>query len=384
MKNIILAFDSFKGCMSSTMIMEAAKKAISMEYPQCNVISYPIADGGEGTISAVAGSMNVRNIEVEVHNPIMDMIMSTYGIVLDSNTAIIEMALASGLPLIPKSKQNPMLTTTYGTGELIKDALDKGCRNIVLGIGGSATNDAGIGVMTALGAQFLDKRGNILKPIGGNLIKISAIDLTNIDIRLSSTKFSIACDVNNPFCGENGAAYIYSPQKGASLQDVVALDEGLRHYAKILNEEMGIDILAIPGAGAAGGVGGGLLPFLNAELKSGIDIILGILHFEEKAKDADLIFTGEGKIDSQTGMGKALGGIMKIAKKYDIPVIALCGAIENNSSLNGMGLTGVFSIQPGPVSLEKAMDVDFALKNIENAIIQILRVINKFNNKQQA
>lgn len=378
MKKIILAFDSFKGSAGSLEIAGAARKGILKECPHCNVVSFPIADGGEGTTEAICTGLEVNHVTCTAHDPLMNPIDVTYGITQDGTTAILEMASASGLPLVPEALRNPLNTSTYGTGEIIRDALQKGCRRFILGIGGSATNDAGTGMLSALGIRFLDESGNPLKPIGSNLIRIAAIDDSSLHPALQEATFTIACDVNNPFYGPQGAAFVYAPQKGASPEEVIALDEGLRHYADILLKQKGVDIAAIPGAGAAGGMGGGLLPFLHATLKPGIDAILDILPFEESLHEADLIFTGEGKLDAQTGMGKALGGILQMAQGRNVPVIALGGAVEATELLNEMGFTAVLPIQPAPVSLERAMQKEFTLDNIERTVAQLIRIIQRF------
>lgn len=375
MKKIILAFDSFKGSASSLDIARSARKAILKEYPLCNVVSFPIADGGEGTTEAICTGLNVNKVSCSAHDPLMNPIEVTYGITKDGTTAVLEMAAASGLPLVPDSLRNPMNTSTYGTGEVILDALNKGCRRFIMGIGGSATNDAGIGMLAALGVRFLDLSGNVLEPKGSSLIQIASIDDSCLHPALKESFFTIACDVNNPFYGLQGAAFVYAPQKGASPDEVKALDEGLRHYADIIRIQRKMDIASIPGSGAAGGMGGGLLPFLHAELKPGIDTILDIFNFREAIRNAGLIFTGEGKLDVQTGMGKALGGILKIANEESVPVIALGGCVEATELLNEMGFTTVLSIQPSPVSLEQAMQAEFTLDNIGRTITQVIRLV---------
>lgn len=378
MKKILLAFDSFKGSVGSLDIAKAAEKAILKVYPHCNIATFPIADGGEGTTEAICTGLNVDRISCLVHDPLMNPIEVTYGITRDGTTAILEMAAASGLPLVPDLLRNPMNTSTYGTGEVVLDALNRGCRQFIMGLGGSATNDAGIGMLAALGVRFLDKSGNRLDPQGSNLMHIASIDDSHLHPALQESSFIIACDVNNPFYGPQGAAFVYAPQKGASDEEVIALDKGLQHYAAVIEEQKGINIASIPGAGAAGGMGGGLLPFLRVTLKLGIDTILEILHFHESLQDADLVFTGEGKLDAQTAMGKALGGILRIAHEQHVPVIALGGGVEATTQLNEMGFTAVLSIQPAPVSLDKAMQKEFTLNNIERTVTQLLRIIQHF------
>ena len=379
MKRIILAFDSFKGCASSQEIAAAARQGITDCLAGCEVVTVPVADGGEGTAEAICASLPVERVSCRVHDPLMCLIEATYGITADGTTAVMEMAAASGLPLVPPEKRNPLLTTTWGTGEMIADALSRGCRRIVMGIGGSATNDAGTGLLAALGYRFLDDQGEELFPAGKNLERIDRIDESGANEALRETTFTIACDVNNPFYGTRGAAAIYAPQKGASPDDVAFLEKGMVHYARVIESSKHIDISTIPGAGAAGGLGGGMLPFLRAELHSGIDIVLEMLRFDEIIRGADLILTGEGKLDRQTGMGKALGGVLRHAKREQVPVIALGGCVEDCEVLNQMGFAGVFSIQPAPVSLQQAMDRAFALQNIRQVVSQIMRTLQIVN-----
>lgn len=264
MKRVILAFDSFKGCASSQEIAASARQGITDVFPECAVVVVPVADGGEGTVEAICSNMSVERVSCRVHDPLMNPMEAAYGITSDGSTAILEMAAASGLPLIPQEKRNPLLTTTWGTGEMIADALQRGCRRIVMGIGGSATNDAGIGLLAALGYRFLDERGEELPPVGESLGKIARVDGSSANKLLCETSFTIACDVNNPFYGSRGAAAVYAPQKGASPDEVDFLEKGMIHYAQVIKETRQMDISEIPGAGAAGGLGGGVLPFLNA------------------------------------------------------------------------------------------------------------------------
>ncbi|MDD2960672.1 MAG: glycerate kinase [Muribaculaceae bacterium] len=378
MKKIILAFDSFKGSLSSEKLSQAATEAIISEIPDCNVIALPIADGGEGTTVSISSALKAHEVVCHVSNPIMKPIVVPYAITKDGKTAIMEMAAASGLPLLSKNYRNPLKTTTYGTGQLIADAISKGCTTIILGIGGSATNDGAIGLLSALGVKFYDTDGKELAPIGENLLKINDFDATALVKIKQKVKFIVACDVNNPLYGENGAAYIYAPQKGASKEDVIILDAGLKNYAEVIARKLGKDISNEHGAGAAGGMGGGLLAFLDAELKSGIDTILDIVDFDEQLQECDLVITGEGKIDAQTGMGKALGGILSRSERKNVPVVVVAGAVDGVKNLNEQGFTSLFSIQPAPVTLEKAMDSNFAYNNIKNEISQIVRLIKRF------
>lgn len=349
-------------------------------YPVCEVVSIPVSDGGEGMMDVLVSAMNGTLISCDVHAPLMNLVKAEYAILGDGVTAVIEMAAASGLPLVPADKRNPMLTSTYGTGELIKDALQKGCRNFLIGIGGSATNDAGTGMLQALGFRFLDKDGAELGGGGHILEKIARIDRAFVVPQLSEAFFTIACDVNNPFSGVAGAAHVFARQKGADDGMVESLDRGLRMFAQTIREKEQKDVEFIPGSGAAGGLGGGFLGFLKAELKSGIRVVLDALNFDERIRGADLIITGGGKLDKQTGMGKAPGGILKAAQKQSIPVIALGGCVEEVEELNKMGFLAVLPILPYPVTLEQAMDKEFTGINIRRTVEQQLRVIRQFTN----
>ncbi|MDH6358023.1 glycerate kinase [Parabacteroides sp. PF5-9] len=375
MKKVVIASDSFKGSLSSIEVAEYAGYGVHKVFPDCEVIKIPVADGGEGTIQTLVEAMNGKIIQCRVHDPLMQPITAEYGILGDRQTAVIEMATASGLPLVPIEKRNPMQTTTYGTGELIKDALFRGCRKFLIGIGGSATNDGGTGMLQALGFRFLDKEKKELGKGGQQLIHIHSIDHSHKLSELNDAVFTIACDVNNPFSGTNGAALVYARQKGADEQMIFELDKGLKHFAQVIHEKEQKNIDPIPGAGAAGGLGGGFLAFLNATLKPGIEMVLEHLHFEELIQGADLIITGEGKLDHQTAMGKAPAGVLKAAQKQQIPVIAIGGSIEATDILNKLGFLAVFSIQSGPVTSELAMNKLFACQNITRTVEQILRVM---------
>lgn len=377
MKKIVIACDSFKGSLSSVEVAHCVERGILKVLPECEVVKIPVADGGEGTVDALVAAMNGTMISCPVHDPFMNPITADYGILGDGQTAVIEMASASGLPLVPVDKRNPMLTTTYGTGELIKDALLRGCTRFLIGIGGSATNDAGTGMLQALGFRFLDKDGVELGTGGQILSSIYSIDRSAILPELQQAVFTIACDVNNPFSGENGAAYVYGQQKGADNAMIDQLDKGLKNFASVILQSEKKDIDAISGAGAAGGLGGGCIAFLPATLKPGIQMVLETLNFDQQIRNADLILTGEGKLDRQTGMGKTPAGVLKAAQKQQIPVIAIGGSVENTEALNQQGFLAVLPIQPGAVSLELAMDKTFASQNIERTIEQLIRIILK-------
>ena len=381
MKKIIVSPDSFKGSLSAPEVANAIEEGIINVFPDCETIKIPIADGGEGTMETLVSALGGEKVKLRVHNPLMQLIEVEYGLVNDGKTAIIEMAIASGLTLLSDEEQNPLLTTTYGTGEIIKDALKRGCRSFLIGIGGSATNDAGTGMLKALGYRFLDLNGKETDGTGKSLHSICSIDEANVIPELKKAHFIIACDVNNPFSGSNGAAYVYAPQKGADKQMVIELDEGLENFRKLIEKEKTLNLNNIQGSGAAGGMGGGFVAFLNAQLKPGIEMVLEAVDFEKHLHNAELVITGEGKLDKQTGMGKAASGILDAANKCDVPVIALGGCVENVECLNKRGFISAFSISPSPMSLEDAMQKDNARRNIEQTTEQIMRTIRQFQNR---
>ena len=369
MKKVVIAIDSFKGCLPSAEAGKAAAEGIRSVYPECEVICLPIADGGEGMLDVLIMATNGQEVPISAHDPLMRWRNTYYGISENGETAFIEMASISGLPLVPPEKRNPMQTTSYGTGELIRDALERGCRNFIIGIGGSATNDAGLGMLQALGFRFLNKEGKILETGNGKiLMEVVSIDTSFVHPDLRTSHFTVACDVQNPFCGPEGAAYIFAPQKGADRKMVEALDAGMKNFAEVIFHKTGKDISNHPGAGAAGGMGGSLLAFLNAKLKPGIQLMLETLDFSNKIKGADLIITGEGKADKQTLMGKVPSGILAEARKQDIPVILLAGNIEDSDELQQAGFEGVFSVNPPFISLEEAMRPEVARKNIQQTV----------------
>ena len=368
---IIIAIDSFKGSLSSIEAGEAAIEGIQEVLPNSQTELIPIADGGEGMLAVMLNTHQGTVHTIQVHNPCMEPINAAYGIAQDSSTAFIEMATASGLPLIREDQRNPMRATTLGTGELIIDALEKGCTQFIIGIGGSATNDAGTGMLQALGFQFLDKDHQPLGHGGKILSEIASIDYSNVHPQLKNAHFTIACDVRNPFYGPNGAAYIYARQKGANDAMIAELDKGMNSFAKIIEKETGKDIQNIPGSGAAGGMGGGILAFLNAELKSGADLLLDICEFEKKIQNADIIITGEGRIDKQSLMGKIPGKILQMGLKHNIPVIAIAGSIEDEPILTEAGFHGVYATKPKEMPLEKAMMQEEAIRNIRETTSRI-------------
>lgn len=320
---ILLAPDSFKGSLSSIEVCKAMYEGIKEIRPNCEVIMLPIADGGEGTLEAIQFATGGTLVKAKSTNPIGEKIYSQYFISEDGKTAVIEMAKASGLYLITQDKRNPYYTTTFGVGELILDALDRGCRNFIIGIGGSATNDGGAGMLQALGFRFLDKKGNEIDRGGLALGKLAKIDTSSKDKRLNQCIFKIACDVDNTLCGPKGASYVFGPQKGATSQMVQELDSALFHYAKVIKKDLGMNVLDIKGGGAAGGIGIAFVSFLKAELVSGVDLILNSLNFSKRLQGIDLVITGEGQIDEQTAYGKVPMGVARRAKEESIPVVAL-------------------------------------------------------------
>lgn len=379
MKKVVIAIDSFKGCLPSAEAGKAAAEGIRSVFPECEVVCLPIADGGEGMLDVLIAATNGRKVHISAHNPLMELHDTHYGISEDGETAFIEMASISGLPLVPPEKRNPMLTTTYGTGELMRDALEKGCRNFIIGIGGSATNDAGLGMLQALGYRLLDEEGKELGIGRGEmLIKVAAINADCIYPELKNAHFTVACDVQNPFCGLEGAAHIFAPQKGADREMAELLDKGMHSLAEVIGRATGKDISHHPGAGAAGGMGGSLYAFLGADLKPGIQLLLDAINFDGQIRNADLIITGEGKADRQTTMGKVPSGILRRAGKQNIPVILLAGSVEDTDILNAAGFEGIFSITPSPLSLEQAMMPESARANIQRTVEQICLVVKTF------
>ena len=324
---IVLAPDSFKESMTAKEACEAIERGLKKVIPNLECISVPMADGGEGTTQSLVDATGGKFYTVEVTGPLGEKRDARFGVLGDEKTAILEMAAASGLELVPREKRDATITTTFGTGELIKAALDKNVETILIGIGGSATNDGGAGMVQALGGKLLDKDGKELGFGGGELSKFEKIDISNLDKRLKDIKIVVACDVQNPLTGATGASHIFGKQKGANEEQRELLDKNLKHYAEIIRRDLRKDVENIPGAGAAGGLGAGLMAFLSAELRKGVDIVVEYSKLEEKLKDADLVITGEGSIDGQTRFGKTPYGVAKTAQKYSIPVIALAGNV---------------------------------------------------------
>ncbi len=354
---ILVAPNAFKEALSAKEAGEAIKGGLLRALPNSDIVVLPIADGGDGTIEVLVEATDGEFIEKEVTGPLGERVVAKFGILGDGETAVIEMARSSGLALVPKEKRNPAITTTYGVGELIRSALERGARRILVGIGGSATNDGGAGMAQALGAKLLDKDGNEL-PFGGLALKdLVSIDMSNFHPLARECEVIVMADVKNPLCGPEGASYVYGPQKGGTKELIEELDRALFNFAQVIKRDLGKDILNLPGAGAAGGLGGGLVAFLNARLRPGIDVVLEILNIEERLNGVDIVISGEGKIDGQTIFGKGPAGIAKKAKERAIPVILLGGAVDEDADiLRREGLAdALFSITRGPITLEESI-----------------------------
>lgn len=373
---VLIAIDSFKGSLSSLDCSKAIKEGIHDVYKNVETVTVPLADGGEGTVEALVQATQGEYVVKEVIGPLGTTVNALYGILGNSNTAVIEVAAACGLPLVPVNERNPYYTTTYGVGQLISDAMEKGCSDFVIGIGGSATNDAGIGMLQALGYSFLDENHGEVGYGGFELHKIREIDASGANPALKKCTFKIACDVNNPLHGENGAAYIFGPQKGATPEMVKELDAGLEQFALVTLREFGNCIQNIPGAGAAGGLGAAFAGFLDAQMLAGVDLLLNTIGMDAKMDGVDFVITGEGRLDGQTSMGKAPLGVAQLAAKHEIPVLALAGGVTKQASvLNELGITSYCSIINEPMTLEKAMDPIVTFENLRLTTNQLFRLI---------
>ena len=373
---VLIAIDSFKGSLTSLQAGNAVKEAVLNLNESASIEVYPVADGGEGTVEALCTGLKGKIIELSVTGSLFAPVMAQYGILPDGMTAVIEMSAAAGITLIPADQRDPMKTTTYGVGEIIKDAICRGCRHFIIGIGGSATNDGGVGMLSALGFQFLDQKGCPISLSAAGLEKLSAICIDSAIPELRDCTFRIACDVTNPLCGENGCSAVYGPQKGADEDMIRKMDHWLENYAQLASKVSDKADMNHPGVGAAGGLGFAFLTFLNAELESGIKIILDETRIEQSIKNADIVVTGEGRLDSQTVMGKAPIGIAKIAKKYGKKVIAFSGCVAEDACVcNDYGIDAFFPIVPGAMTLEEAMDAENAYRNLRNTAQQVFRLI---------
>ncbi len=373
--NIVVAIDSLKGSLTSMEAGRAAAEGILRAAPDTSVTVHPLADGGEGTVDALTAGMNGKIESVQVTGPLGDPVSCKYGILHSGKLAVIEMALAAGITLVPESRRNPLHTTTYGVGEVIKDAIQKGCRKLIIGIGGSATNDGGIGMLQALGYGFLDKNGKQV-PFGAcGLSEIQTLSSDQVLPELSECHFQIACDVTNPLCGPDGASAVYGPQKGADPSMIRKMDQWLSHYAALAKSQFPKADPTLAGTGAAGGLGFAFLTFTNAVLESGIQIVLKETHLEDAVRDADLIITGEGRLDGQTAMGKAPVGVAQLAKKYGKPVVALAGSVTPDARFcNHQGIDAFFPILQRVSTLQEAMEPKQARQNLADTTEQVFRL----------
>ncbi|GMV94200.1 MAG: glycerate kinase [Candidatus Hydrogenedentota bacterium] len=353
---IVIAPDSFKECLSALEVSEALASGLRRALPDAELELVPMADGGEGTVDALVAATGGSTVPLTVTGPLGDPVDAVYGVLGDGTTAVIEMASASGLALVPKERRDPRIATTFGTGELLRAAMDGGATRIIIGIGGSATNDGGAGMAEALGYRFLDASGNPLPRGGIALAKLAQIDTSNRIPALDDCTVQVACDVTNPLCGPNGASFVYGPQKGASPRDAEELDEALRHFAHVVREQLGIEIAELPGAGAAGGLGAGLVAFARGSLRPGVDLVAGACRLAERLEGADLVITGEGKVDGQSIHGKTPVGVAKIAQKAGVRVIAVAGILgDGYEAVHTAGIEAVHSLTGEFVTPEYAI-----------------------------
>ena len=373
---VVIAIDSLKGSLSSMEAGMAIKDGILAAKPDAEVIVKPLADGGEGTTDALIEGMNGERIDLTVTGPMHTPVDAYYGYLKDTNTAVMEMASAAGITLVPDSEKNPLLATSYGVGEMINDAIQRGCRNFIIGIGGSVTNDGGIGMLKALGVRFLDENGEDAGEGGQALAKVARIDVSGMNPLLKECHIQVACDVNNPLCGENGSTYVYGPQKGVTEDMKKTLDEAMAHFARVTSETLENDYMNTPGAGAAGGLGYAFLAYTGAALTPGIELILDAVGLEEELSGADVVVTGEGRLDFQTAMGKAPVGVARLAKKHYAKVIAFAGSVTKEATAcNKEGIDAFFPILRGVCTLAEAMDPVAARNNMTATVEQVFRLL---------
>lgn len=373
---VVIAIDSLKGSLSSMEAGMAIKDGILAAKPDAEVIVKPLADGGEGTTDALIEGMNGERIDLTITGPMHTPVDAYYGYLKDTNTAVMEMASAAGITLVPDSEKNPLLATSYGVGEMINDAIQRGCRNFIIGIGGSVTNDGGIGMLKALGVRFLDENDEDAGEGGQALAKVARIDVSGMNPLLKECHIQVACDVNNPLCGENGSTYVYGPQKGVTEDMKKTLDEAMAHFARVTSETLENDYLNTPGAGAAGGLGYAFLAYTGAALTPGIELILDAVGLEEELSSADVVVTGEGRLDFQTAMGKAPVGVARLAKKYNAKVIAFAGSVTKEATAcNKEGIDAFFPILRSVCTLAEAMDPVAARNNMTATVEQVFRLL---------
>lgn len=372
---VVVAMDSFKGSLSSVAAGNAVREGVLRAIPGAEVIVRPLADGGEGTVDALVEGLGGEKIPVRVTGPLGEPVECEYGL-LKGGVAVMETASACGLPLVPPEKRDPRFTTTYGLGEMILDAMGRGCRSFLIGAGGSATNDGGIGMLTALGFRFLTAAGESAGVDGRAAAHVACIDGSCMDARLAQCDFRIACDVNNPLYGPNGAAHVYGPQKGAAPGTVAELDAGLRHFSDVVRGTLGKSEDALPGAGAAGGLGYGFVSFLNAALLPGVALVLDAIRLADDLKGADFAVTGEGRMDFQTAMGKAPSGVARLAKRYGAVTLAFAGATTDDAAVvNQSGIDAYFAIPQAPLTLAEAMEPERVRRNLTSRVEQVFRAI---------
>jgi len=355
---IVIAPDSFKENLTSLEVASEIETGLRRIWPDADYVKVPMADGGEGTVQSLVDATGGQIVKCEVSGPQGDKVLASYGLLGDGRTAVIEMAEASGLPLVAKEKRNPLIATTFGTGELIADAIKRGVEEIIIGIGGSATNDAGAGLAQALGVRFLNFGGAPINDLisGGDLGKVEAVDMTSINPGLARVRISVACDVTNPLCGEQGASRVYGPQKGATPEMVELLDKNLAHFAHVIKRSIGADVAERPGAGAGGGIGAGLMAFTNATLKRGVELVVAATRLEEKMQGANLAITGEGRVDFQTAFGKTPSGVAAAAHKCGVPVVAIGGGLADDAAgVFAHGIDGLESATPNAMPLDEAI-----------------------------
>jgi glycerate kinase len=372
---VVIAPQSLKGSLTASEAGRAIAQGVLAVSPLAEIAIVPVADGGEGTVQALVDATDGTLLKQSVTGPLGEPVEAFWGLLGDGVTAAIEMAASSGLPLVPPECRDPRITTTYGFGELLRAALDRGCRHFIIGLGGSATNDGGAGMAQALGARLLTADGNDIAPGGAALATLAHIDISTLDARLQECSIDVACDVTNPLCGPQGASAVYGPQKGATPELVHLLDRALEHYARVIEHDMHISLASLPGAGAAGGLGAGVIAFLGATLRPGAQIIIEAVHLADALHEAHLVITAEGRLDAQTAYGKSVGAVAALAKQHHLPVLALAGSVgEQYQEIYDLGIDAIAVIPPGPVSLEYAMEHAAALTT--TATERALRLIH--------
>ena len=374
---IIVAPDSFKGCLAASEVSDAIASGLLEVWPDAEIEKIPMADGGEGTVDALVNATGGRFVTERVIGPMGKPVEAVFGILGDVQTAVIEMAAASGLTLLSPRQRNPLMTSTFGTGQVMEAALDLGCRKLIIGIGGSATNDGGAGMAQALGVRMYDREGVEIKRVsGGKLADIGHINMRLADGRLPEVSIRVACDVDNPLYGPHGAARIYGPQKGATEEQIELLDAGLRSFAEVIKQDLGLDVAGIPGAGAAGGLGAGLLAFCGAKLEPGVDIVMDAVRLRDRMCQADLCFTGEGRMDGQTASGKTPSGVARVAAEFDVPVIAIAGSLSDDAAaLHAVGFHAMFDTVTAPLALDDALCPERARQAIASVASEVARTI---------